>query len=419
MPERSMNQLDRRAFLAGGLTLGGAVLSAPQAGAWSAAARQAPQRNLVLLQLSGGNDGLSTVVPHADDAYREARSSTRHEREDLIPLNGQRGLHGGLANLGRWWERGNLAVIEGLGYPDMVRSHFKALEVWHTADRRGRAAGEGWIGRLAQAAWDKEDHPELVVHLGARVPWSVHSTAHPPVAMESPTAYRWFGEDRDEAAYGMGGGALDKAAKADAEHAGRDAALAHLRRVLDDARSSSRRIRRAAAAYQPRADYPRQPLGASLRDVAALIHGGLGSRVFSVTTDGFDTHAGQRAAHDGVMASLDGCLGAFLEDLAMSDQGRQTLVLVFSEFGRRVQENASKGTDHGKAGPAFLVGPAVKGGLFGAHPSLTELDRDDLAWTTDFRSLYGTVIEDWFETPMEQVLGQRYPSLGLELTRPS
>ena len=157
----------------------------------------------------------------------------------------------------------------------------------------------------------------------------------------------------------------------------------------------------------------RERLNAGLRDVAALIHGRLGTRVFSVKMGGFDTHAGQRGSHDSLMESLDTGLGAFLDDLGQSPAGRETLVLVFSEFGRRVKENGSKGTDHGKAGPMFVMGPAVKGGLFGKHPSLRDLDDGDLAATTDFRSVYGTIIEQWFRTPHEAVLGKRYPLLPL------
>lgn len=377
-------------------------------------------RSLVLLQLTGGNDGLSTVVPYGDDAYHRARSATRHRGRDLLRLDDHRGLHGGLKRLAREWHQGRVAIVEGLGYPDMVRSHFMAYEVWHTADRRGRAAGDGWVGRLARAAWAEEDHPELVVHLGGEAPWSVRSRTHPPVALTSPTSYRWFGERPRAEPFDLAGEppsartAEDGAAGDGAdEHVGRDRSLAHLREVLDDARSSSRRIREAAVAHVPRAEYPRSPLGAALRDVSALLHGDLGARVLSVELRGFDTHARQRPDHDRRMSELDGALGAFLQDLRAGGHDERTAVLVFSEFGRRVSENASEGTDHGKAGPGFLIGSPVKGGLYGAHPSLDELDDGDLAWTTDFRSLYGEVIEGWFGVPMERVLGERHPRLGI------
>ena len=395
-----MTTLDRRTFLS-------ALSAAPLVRIGS------PRRRLVLLQLSGGNDGLSTVVPYGSEAYKRARSKTRHKRSEVHVLDGDRGLHGSLTGLASRWEKGQLAIVEGVGYPNMVRSHFKALEVWHTADRRGRVAGDGWVGRLAAQAWAEEDHPELVVHLGTRAPWSVRSRTHPAVTMVAPTSYRWFGGEAEHEAYAMAGeglGVLE--VEPSGQHAGRDTALARLRGVLDDARTSSRRIRAAAEDYQPGVEYPRTKTAAALRDVAALLHGGLDSRVLSVRMSGFDTHADQRSRHDSLMVELDEALEAFLTDLAGSPAGRDTAVLVFSEFGRRVQENASDGTDHGKAGPAFLIGEGVRGGLYGEHPSLEKLAEGDLDWTTDFRSLYGEVIEGWFGIPMEAVLGERYERLG-------
>lgn len=395
-----MTTLDRRTFLS-------ALSAAPLVRFGQS------RRRLILLQLSGGNDGLSTVVPYGDDAYKRARSATRHKRSELHLLDGYRGLHGSLTGLASRWEKGQLAIVEGVGYPDMVRSHFKALEVWHTADRRGRVAGDGWVGRLAAQAWAEEDHPELVVHLGASTPWSVRSRTHPAVTMVAPTSYRWFGGQAEHEAYGMAGEGLGTIeTESPGQHVGRDAALARLRGVLDDAQTSSRRIRAAAEAYKPGVEYPRTKTAAALRDVAALLHGGLESRVLSVRMSGFDTHAGQRSRHDSLMGELDGALEAFLTDLAGSPAGRGTAVLVFSEFGRRVQENASQGTDHGKAGPAFLLGEGVRGGLYGKHPSLEVLSEGDLDWTTDFRSLYGEVIEGWFGTQMETVLGGRHERLG-------
>ena len=410
--------LHRRGFLTGGISFLGGLALTPSA---ARAARRALDsqddgRRLVLLQLSGGNDGLSTVVPFEDDAYARARETTRMGAKDVLRIAENRGLHGALGRLKAEWDEGRVAIVEGVGYERMIRSHFRALEVWHTGQRAGRNSGEGWVGRLAQSAWKDQDHPELVVHLGRNAPYSVYSTTHPAVALESPTGYQWFGSEPEAEVYRMAGGALQEEARGRppaARHAGRDSALAKLRGVLDDARDSSLRIRRAAASYRPLAEYPRNLLGATLRDVAALTHAGMGTRVYSVALGGFDTHAAQRGSHDSLMRILDGALGAFLEDLSYSAEGRETVVLVFSEFGRRVQENASRGTDHGKAGPMFLFGSKVAGGLYGAHPSLEELESGDLGHTTDFRSVYGALIEDWFGIPHERVLGVRYPRLEL------
>ena len=173
----------RRGFLAGGVSLMGGLALSPAARATRLLRGSAGKRRLVLVQLSGGNDGLSTVVPFDDEAYGRARATTRFERAKLLPLDDYRGLHGALTNLAAEWQEGRLAIVEGVGYPDMIRSHFRALEIWHTGDRRGRKSGEGWIGRLAEAAWAEEDTPELVVHLGPNAPYSVYSSVRPPVAL--------------------------------------------------------------------------------------------------------------------------------------------------------------------------------------------------------------------------------------------
>lgn len=416
--------LGRRTFLrgAGALSAGalGAGAFSPFASgrgftsAWLPAIGR--PRNVVLVQLAGGNDGLSTVVPHGDDELYKARRTTPAERSKLRKIDDFRSFHPALATFERAFKDGHMALIEGCGYPDPVRSHFKSFEIWHTGRSAGRASGDGWVGRLVAEAWGEAGVPDLAVHLGGAAPYSLHSVTHPPVALVSPTGYRWFG---DEEVYAMGGEAIcehgpmegDDGAPRDPKHEGRDRALAALRSTLDDANESSARIRKAAAAYSTPIEYPRHRLAAGLRDVAALIDGQVGTRVFSVSMGGFDTHTGQKQRHDRLMTELDESLGAFMKDLARTPAGEDTLVVVFSEFGRRVKENGSQGHDHGKAAPMFVFGPKVKGGLYGKHPSLTDLDDGDLKFTTDFRTVYAGLIERWFEQDAAAVLGKRYAPL--------
>ncbi|MFT7679570.1 MAG: hypothetical protein ACI8QC_003574 [Planctomycetota bacterium] len=401
--------LDRRSFLMGSGALA-ASMSAPSLAL--AGAGGDPGGTLVLLQLSGGNDGLSMIVPHGDDNYHSARKKTRHRAEGVLRLDDYRGLHPKLTKLQGLWDKGAMAIVEGVGHEDSVRSHFKALEVWHTARRTGRSSGEGWLGRLAAAEWSAKAVPERVVHLGKKAPYSVYSAANPTVALESPSSYRWFGDAEEVGGY-MEAGQLTGEASGASRHAGRNAALGKIREVLEDAQISSARIRAAALRYRTSIEYPRTSLGASLRDAASIIHGGLGTRVISVELGGFDTHADQRRSHDKLMEILGDALGAFHEDLGRSGVGRKTTVLVFSEFGRRVQENGSQGTDHGKAGPSLVLGHNVNGGLYGQHPSMSELTKGgDLGFTTDFRSLYATVLERSLGLEQEAVLGARYPLLG-------
>ena len=370
-----------------------------------------PGWNVVILQLSGGNDGLSTVIPHGDDDYHNARKSTRHAASSALRIDEYRGLHPDLKHLQRAWDEGQLGIIEGVGYEGNTRSHFRSMEVWHTARTDGRKSGDGWIGRLGQVEWSARSTSERVAHLGSRLPYSVYSGSKPTIAMESPTSYRWFGKPRGEGFFSKVAGLEPHALQA-ANH-GRDQSLARIRSLLAEAEQTSDRIRASALRYQTDVKYPHSVLGANLHDAAAILQAGLGTRVISMEFTGFDTHAGQMQRHNGLMRKLDSALGAFLKDLQRSDVGRKTVVLVFSEFGRRFAENGSGGTDHGNAGPAFVLGPGIKGGLFGAHPSLNELDEGgDLKVTTDFRSLYATLLERALGVQQEAVLGARYPLLG-------
>lgn len=407
--------IDRRLFLSrAGSVLGGLWLGAPAARAAGRVLATLPpetsaERSLILIQLTGGNDSTSTVVPYADDAYHASRSSSRIEEHEVLRLDDYRGLHPALVRLRKVWERGQLAIVEGAGYPESVRSHFEALEVWHTGRPGGRATGPGWVGRLAQEAWADHTEPELLVHVGGFAPYSMRSPDHPPIALDSPPGYRWFGA----AHAGTNAGAGHDTPPEAAHPSGRDAALARLRAIAGNADSSSDRVRNAALAYRAHTEFPSGAFGAALRDIAALLHGGLGTRVFSVTLGGFDTHAAQRADHDGLMRTLDAGLGALMQELSLSEQGRKTVVLVFSEFGRRLEENSSRGHDHGKAGTMFVLGTPVRGGLYGEHPSLTKLDDGDLAVRIDFRSVYAEIIERWFGVARERVLGKTVKRVAL------
>jgi uncharacterized protein (DUF1501 family) len=407
-------ELDRRQVLRGGaLGLGGSFLvgASPAAAVrlFATRARGGAElaNTLVLVQLAGGNDGLSTVVPYGDEAYAVLRPTLAHGAGDVLKLDEYRGLHPKLAGLRKAWDAARLAIVEGVGYPNPNRSHFESFEIWHAADPRGRDAGEGWIGRLCEASFGEQAEPNRVVHVGASLPYSLHSTAHPAVCFSLPDAYKWVGDDRELAA------CCEEAAAERAKAPGsvRRERIEFLRGVQRDAQASSLAVRRAADRYRPKASYPNEAFAAALKTCAAMIQERAGSRVLSVELGGFDTHDDQKNRHAQQMERLDAGLSAFLEDLDGTEAAAKTLVLAFSEFGRRVAENGSRGTDHGTAGPVFLLGDAVRGGLYGRHPALDELDDGDLVHTTDFRSVYATVIEKGFGIAHERVLGARFAML--------
>ncbi len=357
-------------------------------------------RILVVLQLSGGNDGLSMVVPYEDPAYGRARRTTAVR--DPRKLGEGVGLHPELKATHALFGEGKLAIVQGVSYPNPNRSHFESMDVWHTGDLRGRASPTGWIGRAVDACCPDAKDPNVVVNIGKSAPYALEAKANKPVSFESPESYRWAGapDDREE---------FEKLNEA----GGPNEEIAWLHRVAVDARASSKKIRAAAAGYRPKADYPRSQLSSDLRTVAALIHGGLSTRVYYVSFGGFDTHNAQQNRYGNLMRELDAALGAFYADLKAQGHLSRVLVVSFSEFGRRVDENASAGTDHGVAGPMLLLGESVKGGLHGRQPSLSDLDEGDLKMQVDFRSVYATVLDDWMRVAPEKVLSARFEKLPL------
>lgn len=359
-------------------------------------------RTLVLVQLSGGNDGLSMVVPATDDAYQRARRTIAHKPKDVLPIGADLGLHPALDGLHAHFHEGRVAVVSGCGYPNPNRSHFKSYEILHTADVRGKNSGrDGWVGQLMQAAFQDKADPNRVVHVGTKVPYSLYSATHPAASFVLPENYRWAKIQGDV-----------QRLEGESSQTGKRAALDYVRGVMRDARSSSDSIRRAVAGYKPGVRFPGGEFARNLATVSALISAGIGGRVLSVELGGFDTHNNQARRHAAQMRTLNGGLSAFLDDLARSEDGRRALVLVYSEFGRRVTENGSGGTDHGTAGPMLVLGHGIRGGHFGKQPSLTDLDNGDLRFTTDFRSVYGEAIESAFELDHARVLGERHPMLG-------
>lgn len=415
--KRELQELGRRELLLGGASLfGGAALwpgqaraSAPWTKSFLAPEDGGRPRTLILVQLFGGNDPLSTVVPYADDAYHRSRPNLRIPEKELLRLDDYRGFNPVLENLNGLWKDGQLAIVEGVGYPQPSLSHFKSLDIWHAARTEGSLRTDGWIGRLRDAAWPKDPRGELVAHAGEYVPNSISSSLHPPLTYQTPESYLWIGEARQREA-------CEEACRSEEARTGngRDAVLSRLRKAYRQAQATSPKVLEALAAYDSGVEYPEESFGNSMRSIAALIQANFPTRIYSVDIRNFDSHARQRERHDPLLALVDGGIGALLRDLKGTDAYDKTLIVAFSEFGRRVEENYSQGTDHGAGGTMFFLGPMVKGGLYGKHPSLTELDDDgNLVHNVDFRSTYATIIEDWFHVAQDRVLDEPYSKLSI------
>lgn len=397
-------RIHRRDVLIGGVTifggmalLGGRARAGTQDAKVDAGARDDAPRTLLLVELNGGNDGLSCIVPWADDVYHRSRTRTGIAAEDVLKLDDYRGFHPNMTRLREIYGAGKLAIIEGAGYPQPNHSHFTSQDIWHTARATGRASGDGWIGRTLASLYAQDTQIPHAVHVGQTLPYALKSTTHPVVCFDEPPAYRWARNAEAIADKGMQQSDTD-----------RKSSLAQIRTVVRNAKQSSEEVRRAAAQYKPRVEYAADDFSQDLKFAAALLQSRIGVRVMSVTQGGYDTHEDQKRRHDALMTNLDRGLATFLEDVRGTSSGDNVLVLVFSEFGRRVEDNASIGTDHGTAGPMFLLGSPVQGGLYGKHPSLLDLFEGDLVHSTDFRSVYASVLDRWLRVDSETILGAKY-----------
>lgn len=425
MDLHNANAYTRRVFLKQGALLASAAATIPafldraalamaaQRGGMSSAAGVPDERILVVVQLGGGNDGLNTVVPYSMREYYNGRPAIGIPEKEVLRLGDSGvGLHPKMAGLKDLYDAGMLGVIQGVGYPNPNRSHFMSMDIWHTADHNG--TGDGWIGKYFdnECRGKPDAKPESGIAIGAAAPLAMQGRLTKPIAFETPELFRWTGLDVDK---GLAPAfeRLAASSPAEAGMAGNSTA-AFLMRTALDAQVSSAQIRKAVAAA-PLAQYPNSELARELRMIAAMIRSGLKTRVYYATLGGFDTHAGQGGAngrHGNLLQEYAQSLKAFYDDLKAQGNDGRVLTMTFSEFGRRVRQNASGGTDHGAAAPMFLAGPMVRPGVLSNHPSLTDLDDGDVKFGVDFRSVYADVLKSWMKADPVKVLGKNYASVA-------
>ncbi len=362
---------------------------------------------LVVLEMTGGNDGLNTVIPYADDLYHKARPTLRQTRDVVIRLDDHVGLHPGMQGLRPMWEQGQLAVVQGVGYPNPNRSHFEAMDIWHSADPGGTIK-TGWLGRAAVESRDSSGGVPIL-HLGPnRQPLALAGAS--TVTVNSENAFRLE----------FGGGKVEerKARRLLLE----DLAATGGTAEEDDLVSfvQRRQVQTLTAIEQLREllegphAVPRQGKGLAqkLQIIAGLIARDFGTRLFYVSLEGFDTHADQGPAHNNLLTELASAVAGFFETLKTSGNDDRVRLMTFSEFGRRVKENGSRGTDHGAGSCLFVAGPSVQGGLVGTHPSLADLDADDLKHQFDFRRVYATLLDGWLSCDSKAILGRNWEHIN-------
>ncbi len=376
---------------------------------------------LVVVQLSGGNDGLSTVVPYGDDAYHRARPAIGLDKKEILKIDNYLGLHPNLAPLKKMYDSGEMSIIQGVGYPNPNRSHFRSMDIWHGGDPQKEVITSGWIGRYFDNACTGSD-PHVGVSMGGNLPLAMQGDRVTPLSFDRPENYRYNGRDKENYLKLNQGPTSQPTTKPSkiatpvqkkVEPVTASGQLDFLHRTAMDAQVSSDDILRMTQQHRPAGEYPGGEFGNGLRTIAAMIGGGLSTRVYYVSLGGFDTHAGQRGRHDQLMTQLAQGISAFWADMKQQENDDRVLMMSFSEFGRRVEQNASQGTDHGAAAPMFLFGPKLHAGVLSRHPSLTDLDQGDLKYNTDFRNVYASVLQNWLETPSKPILGQQFKPMSI------
>ena len=380
---------------------------------------------LVVLQMAGGNDGINTVVPYANDFYHKARPKIGLKPDEVLKLNGEVGLHGAMKGFKELYDAGQLSVIQGVGYPNPNRSHFRSTEIWQTASDSNKVEKNGWIGRYFDNACAGAD-PAVGVTIGNQLPEAFFAAKPRGIVLNNPQNYRFMANgNATEESYKKlnelemsnplpddnSGGSIAMLPAGMPMTGGR--AVDFITRTALDAQHSSDEVRAIAAKVQNTAVYPPSPLGNSLKLVAKLIGGGLATRVYYVSQGGYDTHTNQMASQQRLLGDLAESVKSFTDDLRAQGNMGRVLVMTFSEFGRRVSENANGGTDHGAAAPMFVVGDKVKSGLLGRYPSLAPADlfEGDVKYNVDFRSVYAAVLENLLQTKSAPILGRQFTPL--------
>lgn len=342
------------------------------------------ERILVVVELNGGNDGLDTVIPWNNDSYRKARPTLAAAKTGQLKASEEYCFHSSLGGLKKLWDDGVVAVIHGCGYPNPDRSHFTSMEYWHTGTPH-QPQTTGWVGRFADTLWPQAP-ANTIVNITPKQSLAVQAERHSPVIFNNPEDFVRAGDKLQSEAY----------RQLIAQKETGNAALDFLTATSRTAADSSQRVREVVRNYKTPVAYGSTPLAQDLRKVAALVESRFPTRIYYVSLAGFDTHAGQQSGRFYLLTGLGEGLRAFHDDLRRMKRNDDVAVMMFSEFGRRVEENASAGTDHGTAGPMFIFGSRIKAGFHGTHPSLADLDQNgDLKMTMDFRRVYATMIKEW------------------------
>ncbi|PST85208.1 twin-arginine translocation pathway signal [Pedobacter yulinensis] len=358
-------------------------------------------KNLVVIQLSGGNDGLNTVVPFGSDIYYQKRRSIAIKPEEVIRLDDMQGLNPNLAALQEIYDQGWMTIINSVGYPNPDRSHFRSMDIWQSGSDANQFLSTGWIGRYLDSNCQTCKFPYTAIEVDDALSLALKGKTKKGIAVRDPAAlFRNTNEPF-----------FKRIAQQEKEHLDEDN-LGYLYKTMIETASSASYIQQNSKIYQAKAAYPASGFASQLKTVSRFICSGLQTRVYYVSMSGFDTHVNQPGQQGNLLKQYAEGMNVFLKDLQANNRLDDTLVLTFSEFGRRVEQNASNGTDHGTANNLFVFGGRLnRKGLFNAAPDLADLESGDLKYKVDFREVYATVLDKWLGAGSNQVLSRNFSTL--------
>ncbi len=366
---------------------------------------------LVVLQLSGGNDYMNTVVPYGDPLYYDFRKTVGIAESELLHLDSKLGLHPAMSEFKDIWDEGNLAVISGTGYPQPDRSHFRSMDIWHTANPFDYVS-EGWLGRTIRELDPRKENVVTGVSFGPGLPRAMYLSGTPAVSVSQLEGYGLL-KNLD--------GQSQRAALnvftrmyAPIEFEEQQMIMDHIGQTGRDAMEAVDLLKTAPASYSSSVEYEEVPLAHSLRDIAQVHTAGLGTRIFYAQHGGYDVHGNQVQTQQKLWRQVSRAVRDFFDDLRRHDAADEVVMLIFSEFGRRVRDNGN-GTDHGSGGGAFLVGDRVKGGLYGEYPSLEPSEQlsGDLHYNNDFRSVYSTLLDRHLGIAPDEIVNGNFEQFDL------
>ena len=365
-------------------------------------ATKSKDKTLVVVQMTGGNDFMNTIVPFTNDHYYDARKKIVMSQDDVLPINDTLAINKNAAPFKRLYDEGRMAIIQGIGYPDSNRSHFRGMDIWHTCEP-DRVGSEGWLGLAVRELDPKRENVLTGVNIGQGLPRAMSVAGVPVTSISDLEGYGVMNQIEKEQ---LRDKALQVFKDIYGQAIGSGVVSEYIGKTGLDVLKGADMLGDVASNYQSSVEYADNSIAKSLRDVARIHLSGLGTRIFYTNHGGYDTHANEMPTHPKLMADLSGAISDFLDDLDQHDESENVAILVFTEFGRRMRDNGS-GTDHGSGGGAFLFGKNVKGDLYSEYPSLAPSDwehGEDLKHTIDFRGIYGTVLEQWLDLDAKPIV---------------